>query len=108
MQRWFTVVCAFIFYDNLKRRRAHSKGNGCCDFFLNIIVCSDAWNHRRKLVLYFTHLQDELSVSRSFFCALYLFGSSSLFFVCFILFLELLVALHLAKKFPVMEPDTSL
>jgi len=47
-----------------------------------LLFVADALNFGKKLVLYFTHMRDELWVSRSFFCALCLCVSSSLFFVC--------------------------
>jgi len=53
-----------------------------------LLLVADALNLGRKLVLYFKHMQDELWVSRSFFCAVYLCVSSSLFFVCVSSFLE--------------------
>ena len=53
-----------------------------------LLFVAVALNLGRKLVLYFTYVWDELWVSRSFFCALYLCVSSSLFFVCVSSFLE--------------------
>jgi hypothetical protein len=53
-----------------------------------LLFVADVLNLGRKLVLYFTHIRDELWVSRSFFFALYLCVSSSLFFVCVSLFRE--------------------
>ena len=53
-----------------------------------LLFVADVLNLGRKLVLYFTHIRDELSVNRSFFFALYLCVSSSLFFVSVSSFLE--------------------
>jgi uncharacterized membrane protein YhhN len=83
MQGWFIVVCAFIFHDNLMHRKAYWKGNGFVIVSSMVLFVADVLNVGRKFVLYFTHIRDELWVSRRFFYALYLCVSSSLFFcVC--------------------------
>jgi hypothetical protein len=73
---------------NLMHRQAYSKEMVFVIVSSVLLFVADVLNLGRKLVLYFTHMWDELWVSRSFFFALYLCVSSSLFFVCVSSFLE--------------------
>jgi len=54
------VVCACIFHDNLMHRQAYLKGMVFVIVSSVLLFVADALNLGRKLVLYFTHMQDEL------------------------------------------------